>query len=432
MCVKILHSIKMAKNYYYKIPDSIIDLVISERGLDIKGSYDEKRKQLFLRDEKDPNRIQYIKYIRSFKSIKLLSLHELFIYGALKNIRVDDVTSLNKEEMLEYIKISLLLIKPKHKSSSDFPKLITTASDNVIQVFSKRLKGISGVIIRFLERDQLKEALEKQDPSSILENSDIMHKVERFYRIKISKYVIYLSDLYNRFLNRDSNIITLIREEVYSPMEEIILNFDKYPLDDIINQFGMIIPKSWEDELQKRVLLSLHYYKNIVERGEIIIRNFDELESLRAEEIQEYFNKLTDVEILSLLQVFVPYEYREELIYNLRKSFFRKMFLIPLNNLYNRAINKTTVSGVKITQNNAETHLFIGYGTCKKFYVYTFKELYDSFKHNEQGELEFRIPYVNKSLTNLEISSLQELLNFLNPNEEVDMLKGRIENFTRS
>lgn len=391
-------------NYYYKISDfGIGQILLSRRIMHVAGE-DINSQRDFLYQEDQRENFSTVKNIRKRNPFDL-PLDLKYIYCALNDIQVDDIIIDDPVTMDCYIGISELVKKGTKKNFEHYFLI----SPNVIDIFAKRL-GVPSLHLKLADFELFRKVVISKNKEYILENDDFLKRIERFTRIKNSKYRDHLADVYDSPLNTDNLIVSVIRETGH-PIEEIILNFDDYPVDKLIERFGIFVPLKQKDK-RIYVLENIANYKHVLTRKSLPFYTISEIYNKQLDEVKRYVQSLTDIEIVyKIFKVLVPFRSRNQLVANVLSALQEDTFMIPLDDIVQRAKNAKTA---KITNNNSGPDYYIAYGTCKDFHVFTLSELYNLFAPDEKlGIIIFSNPLTKESFSNLNIIRLLRLLEHL-------------------
>jgi hypothetical protein len=280
--------------------------------------------------------------------------------------------------------------------------------------------GITEEQARFIQKRDLDIAIITGRVDHIPLES-INRAVIRHHNISNSRQEHLLHELYD--IESESEWIHTLMMEPH-PLEPILLNFEAYNVSDIIRTFGMVIPRSFENNVREYILNNIISYKDILTRGDLKNISLETLRRRNQHTIRSHFKKLTDYEIFNFLGVYIAYRSRTELVERALNSMVHNTFMMPLRR--NHSVNSETIMGTPISD---QTIFMIGYGTVFQYRLYEIPEFIGAFhRDSDTGALEFRHPHnLSNYYTFDDIDILINLLRSYEPTEEITLLLNRIE-----
>lgn len=202
-------------------------------------------------------------------------------------------------------------------------------------------------------------------------------------------------------------------------LENAIINIDKYTPSEIALSIGMIIPPEYDPS---RYLLD-----NIFEYKRVMDRDIHNLPKISTDNIDpEHLSVYTDEEIISLMNTYVAYRSRENLINKICELAVEPNFFIPFKR---NSINKETT--VELNTVDDENVFMVAYGTLDKYFCMDMSDLMHSFVEYKTGGKSI---FMFRDIQNLrevypvhKIENLHRLLKRYNNNVCINTLIERIE-----
>jgi hypothetical protein len=271
---------------------------------------------------------------------------------SINDIDIKNILDLNIYDIREYIKLLDLYNKNDNDKLTIFLKNI---SDKILYKFYQL--HFPEKYIKFITPNDIKKIILNNNDNHIsYQYFDTI--LERIERINNSKYKDFIYNIY------DTDIYNIIKMPI-SPLEEIFLNIDDYKLDQLINDWGIIVPNKYTNNIQtytNYIINDLLSYKEVIERNQNS-KNFkkislDKLSKLENSEIRKYLLKLTDKEIFKLIGVYINFDNRIDLINNIITMLNIPRFMLPLK--------------LENTEN-----LMLAYGTLLSYKFVSLENLYE-------------------------------------------------------
>lgn len=411
--------IDSSSNIYIRIPNKILDNISRSRDIIITGSKISKANQLAEFDNIMPDVINNIKGY-TIENFHVLSPHDIYLYGAINGVDLNNTLKLSQKNLINYIRIMILSDNPNHKSRNILNILLDNVDQPILrQAFAKKFPF--GYEL-FLDDVQMKIALINNNINHI--SSDLITSIQQRYNtLRNHKYSKILAQLYN-ITNTTSNWVEIAKTTTPHVMESFILNLDNFPTQNILENFGIIVPKDQSNNMDEYIRNNIGKYGNIVTRKKLSLIPVDIIRFQHKYDIEKYVTSLTDVEILNNLGVYVPYNDRDELVNNIITCITKPTFMYPTVRSKDRSINTQTTLFTDIT----DTSVFmICYGTLDKYFSYELDELLNAFHVDETYSIQFRRPENPKVLWHIrEIQKLLRLLKSFTVTPDLTKLINRI------
>jgi len=375
---KIFNLKNSFKNPYKNIQSITIKTILTGRGYqDIMNDNSRYNIELLkYLDKKDHHWLKNI-YETDITTIDTLNREQLLVYMSINEIDTKNILDLNIYDIRDYIKLLYLYNNDNDKITI----FIKNISDKILYKFYQIY--FSDKYIKFITIDDIKKIiLTKNDNHISYQYFDtILERIERINNSN-SKTFIYL--LYN--IDDIYNIINL----PINPLEEIFLNIENYKLDQLIDEWGIIIPNQYSKDMyiyMSYILTTLLSYTEVIKRGENFKKySSDKLFKLTHSEIKNYLLKLTDKEIFNLIGVYIFFENRINLIDNIISILTKPRFMYPLK-LYNE-----------------NSGLILAYGTLLSHQFISLEELYHFWSDGVNQNIEMNNKEViidNETIVNL-------------------------------
>lgn len=409
-------------NPYLKVPEGILNNIGKNRNIVLCGSFEEKAQQLYQYDHLNPDWIQNI-IGTNINKIYKLPIEKLYLYGALQQLDLRDIT-LRRKILAEYIIFHLVI---KQENSKLFHDLFVTIEHETLEAISKRL-NIPYHYLIFSELHEIILAVKTNNYDHIVNNPERKQQVERFFLITTSKYITLLGRLYHIRPFDENSWIKLIRLKRISPLESIILSLDNLSDEEIINALGILVPPSYQGQERLYIEENILLYELVLSRGNFCLLPLSKVQRMKELELDEYISRLKDREIQRIFGIIHPYNSRLQLVNNVIRSIQQKTFFIPFERSYEKSRNHTTYfMNYDITDTSFTA---ICFGTIIRHYTYDIEDLvYSFYMDPETGEIRARKPHnIRKTFKKEQLESLLELLQELNPTEQVNTLIQRINN----
>jgi len=411
-------------NPYMKLPMAVINAIIREREVEITGTRIEKALQLFAYDTIMPDWLQSIQR-QTIESSRALSDRKTYVFGALNGVDFERTPDIQARDLHKYVSVSILLNTPGHRLAGMLGDFINSLNRPMLEIFARNF-GVQARHCHFISVEDLKTILRTRN-SAHLRIKDLDDMANRYLMLSTHKYSNLLSDLYD--VDGDNDAWINVSRSLPHPMENIIINLDVFPLGDIINSFGILVPLLQSDNQQRYVHDNIVAYNQFIvgrTNGIVPRHPIEALIYMQRRQLVEYFNQLTDKEIFNTMGVYIPYRSRRSLIDAIVNSISQNRFMYPLLRTKTRSINDTTLMATEIV--DIDTFM-VCYGTPLKYHTYEIIELLNAFHRSNDGNaIGFRRPENPKTYFNEEdINGLLELLKCFHRTQEITDLIGRIE-----
>lgn len=375
---KIFNLKNSFKNPYKNIQSITIKTILTGRGYqDIMNDNSRYNIELLkYLDKKDHHWLKNI-YETDITTIDTLNREQLLVYMSINEIDIKNILDLNIYDIRDYIKLLYLYNNDNDKITI----FIKNVSDKILYKFYQIY--FSDKYIKFITINDIKKIiLNKNDNHISYQYFDTI--LERIVLINNSNSKTFIYLLYN--IDDIYNIINL----PINPLEEIFLNIENYKLDQLIDEWGIIIPNQYSKDMyiyMSYILTTLLSYTEVIKRGENFKKySSDKLFKLTHSEIKNYLLKLTDKEIFNLIGVYIFFENRINLIDNIISILTKPRFMYPLK-LYN---------------DNSE--VILAYGTLLSHQFISLEELYHFWSDGVNQNIEMNNKEViidNETIVNL-------------------------------
>lgn len=391
---------KMETNYYNKIPSKILDNLLEERKINLppNSTVEDKKKALLEYDSKHPEIIQSFRSsVKPREDILAMDVGTLFLYAVLSNVPLHfvdldkDLTE-NLNDLKEYIAYYEFLFTRFSKSSANNLEASYYNRDAFYNFLSKKL-GVDEILLKLTRPEKLQKAIKEWNPEIITKSKGNLERYKTFQRVKKLKHPELFAKLYIGYEADDYGIINniLFKGRDYE-LEEEIMKYDDKDYNEIWNEFGMIIPHFVNAE--RYVFTNLPVYvKGSFRKKKIDLKDTDVLKGTNFFAIRETLSKYTDVEIMSFLKVFLPFNSRRDLInnYSIWLSGVGIFFGVPLDRdfLVKNSKNKVTFTGIDLA---TDDDFFICYGNYRNFRTYTLEEFLSVFSSKKDTINPFPVP----------------------------------------
>lgn len=195
-------------------------------------------------------------------------------------------------------------------------------------------------------------------------------------------------------------------------LESYILNIGHINISILAQSIGMIIPP-------KTHSINEYYYDNIIQYQSVINRSDNFINSLGSsceeirnnlsnqsfEQSKQYLCHLSDKEIFSIIQCYVPYNSRSQLINYITSLLYTPDFFYPL------VRNCTNSQTYLFTPTSDESVLMVSFGTITKYICYECDELINSFTfygidNCEEKAFIFKNPNLRDVFSSIQITRL--------------------------
>ena len=410
------------KNPYTELPRPVLEAIATERDILLTGTNDQRATQLYEFDHIMPDWIQSV-MVNGIDTFQILTGSKLYVFGTLNGVSFENVPGLQGKDLVNYIRISILLANPDHPGRPVLTALIDGLNRGLLEIFVTRM-NIPRNNIRFISTPELRTALRNGNANHI-PNDAITRIATRYQTLTTHKHSRLFANLYNLEGNNDEDgWMTVARRDPH-PMEQVIIDLDKFTDSDLVRNFGMAVPLSHDGNFRRYIENNIVSYSKILIRGNMDPIPLEVMIFMQPRDLHDYVSKLTDNEIFNGTQIYVSYNSRDELVANTISAIARPRFLYPVLRYATRAHNQVTIMGTEITDVNT---FMVGFGTALKYYIYELGELTAAFyRADETGAMEFRRPENPRmKFTTADIEGLMVLLRCFSPTNEITTLLERI------
>ena len=419
-------------NPYTKMPAQFINEFARDRDIYLEGSTEQKAEQLWNYERLDS---EWIKSVLQFNDVQCtiyLPLAKYILYGAINGIDYSHITMGFNDNTKFYTRLSLIMKKSCHTHRSNIT-FINEVSVKVIDEYllhNTQFKEDDIQIIPELHKRQMLRTNNVVDLNNIHINGISFPEIRRRYTmLKDFKYPEVLVNLYGSVKDAAKSSAHMI--------EPLILAINEDTVDQIITNIGMIVPLSAENKL-KYLLDNIVEYRDIFTRIIKRIRSLKQLEKSGTASKIKYFNQLTDNEILSTTNAYLPYTSRLDLVKKAasciaykgkskeRNNITTDQFFTPIARKKEYILNHETIMGTDVQ--DLDTFM-VAYGTATGYRLYEVDDLYGAFHVDEDdGTFDFRHPEdITQSFDQTSINRLVDLLKAYPQNDELDRLQERIQ-----
>lgn len=408
-------------NPYIRLPRTVIDAIAAERDIHLAGTQQEKANQLFEYDHIMPDWLQSI-MTATIETFQVLVGTKLYVFGAIHGVDYSELGGMANRDIVYYTRVSIILNDRNHPGRGILPGLVNGLNRNLLEIFGNKLQ-IPRNNLRFISTPELRTAVLTGNTDHI-QNEAITRVAQRYHMLTTHKYSDLLGQLYN--VDGDENAWVTVSRAQPHPMEAVIISLDDFTPGQIISTFGMAVPLSHANNLDRYIRANIVSYSKILTRGVMDPIPLDVTIYMSAHDLGEYVGKLTDNEIFTNIGVYVPYNSRTELVMNTINSLTHQRFMYPSVRALTRSHNKETVMGTDITDVNT---FMVCYGTALKYHTYELGELVAAFYRDDHTRaMEFRHPEnpMMKFTTN-DVEGLMQLLRCFTPTDEIIALLNRID-----
>jgi len=392
------------ENPYLRIPRAVLDAIAQERDINLTGTTAQRVEQLYEFDHIMPDWIQSIMN-KTIDNFQLLTGTKLYVFGALNGISFEGIAGLQNRDLINYIRVYILITTENHPGRNILPGLVNNLSRRFLEIFAGRL-NIPRNNLKFIDSRDLRTAILTNSINHI-PNDTIANISQRYHFLTTHKYSNLLDDLYN--VSGEDDIWINVARNAPHPMESVILNLDKFSAAQIVDTFGISIPLSFSNDVDRYIRNNIVSYASILTRGNLYPIPLNVTIYMNSQDLTQYIQKLKDTEIWSTIGVYVPYNSRDELVANVVNCIIHPQFMYPTIRSIGCSHNMITVMGSEITDTNI---FMICFGTALKYIVYELDDLIGSFyRDTETQAMEFRRPENTRNKFSIQdIEDLRRLL----------------------
>lgn len=401
-------------NPYLLLSLITINDIARDRDIMLDGNFDHRASMLMELDSILPEWRDEIR-ANNLMTFRRLNSNRMQYFGALYGVHMNKITLSNQDDISSFIEV-MIYVRTRDETSI---RLIVNSTHRSILESIVVYLGLNTNFISFISLPQLQEAVVTTNLNCI-NNAELQAYDVRRRMISTHKYSTTIKKLYN---NNSWTDITLAPQH---PMENIIINLDKYSNDQIINQFGIVIPLSYTGRINEYIMDNISSYTTVLSRKEVKIQPTSNLMFMGHAELHKYFAQLRDNEIFNNFNIYVSYNSRVELIDNIVSAVIKPLFFVPCPVIITRSANNTTcISEFEVT----DTTIFpIAFGVISKYYTYEITELIGAFhRHGDDGFILFRCPEnINMLFASDDVEKLRLLLQSFTPTTDIIELINRI------
>ena len=366
------------------------------------------------RDIDVPKGVDIREYLQSFDEI---------FPEYLDSIKKKAIAQLSYDETL--IRLAILNVKPLGTTSEIISKVLiylnVLSDDFDVNTKLEMLKVIELPIAekRNILRSRYPNVIDGVFTANELDRIliDGLNKLPDFYEHRVSRYnKIRNSDKLKKFyhIGRDPEALSLVVSGVVHSLESLVEQLTPENCLSMVNGV-MVIPftESPYDYIMKNISnYSCVYARNTRRPFVTKIEEFKKLDdTARRFELERF----TDNEIFAIVDGFVSYKSRDNLISRVSHLFISKSFFVPITRA--RSINKETVMATEISDMNT---FMVGYGTFSSYYLYELDDLISAF--NLEGAGFSRPENPREKFTTSDIDELKKLLLMYPPNDKIKEL----------
>lgn len=425
---QLLDQIK--NNPYLLLSEEKIVTIGNTRDIRLIGSFDEKCGMLFEYDKIMPDYITTI-YNTDMKNVQGLKGTDLFVYAALRGINTLIFEDAPSYVFINFIRARMLMMDKKNQYRAQLPLILDKIHIVFLETLVKELNVIADSYLFFLTKAELIDIIIKKHEINIqgfFKHYDFM--IKRYDMLRHHPYSHLIDRLYN--INGKNDIWISVAKSYPCKMENIIIGLGTYTLADLATSCGMVIPLRFENTRDQYIEDNILSYESVFTRPDTFSpRPLVAYILMDNQDVKEEIKKMTDTEIFTHFNVYIPYSSRDDLVRGIAQSIIpplpiaeRVLFFYPCPVHPTRSINKTTVTGNDITDNV----FFVAYGRVDRYLTYDLMELYHSFYEDVQtGNIIFRMPHEQtEEFHSSKIRSLLELLRCFPSSDEIVLLMERI------
>ena len=410
------------ENPYINMPRPVVDSIAQERDINLVGTNRERAEQLYEYDHLMPEWIQSV-MTKTIDNVQMLTGNKLYVFGALHGVRFENIPGLQNRELVNYIRVSILLNNQNHPGRAILPALVNSLSRQMLEIFAGRL-NIPAANLRFIGTADLRSAVTTGRTDHI-GNEAINVVARRYTALTTHLHANLLDELYD--VNGNDDVWINVARSAAHPLEPVIMGLDTYTPAQIITTFGMAVPLAHAGNLPRYIENNIVSYAKILTRGTLDPLPLDVIPFMQPADIENYVSKLTDNEIFSNIGVYVPYSNRIELVRNTVQSITRPRFMYPTRRTETRCYNVATV--INETEITDATVFMVCYGTALKYHMYELDELTRAFNRDDETRaMEFRRPENFRTKFSVQdIEGLRQLLTCFAPTKDITDLMTRID-----
>lgn len=408
-------------NPYASLPREIINLILEERELFIVGSFESKVSQLQEYDRIMPDWLHYVR-VHSIMTFHALSETQLYVFASLNKIPLAPLSgNVSKKDLVTYIRCYYCYKSTVQSEKLLFTGLLNFASDKVVKFLAVAF-GVHTDHVDFIDAKTFRDAMLKDGINNI-DYVKIQSKLERYLYLKRNPYNEQLRRLYDVRNDDDWKIIS---ERDPHPIEQIIVNLNKYSDSEIINLLGMCVPLSHQNDVSGYILNNIADYLNLFARNNITYFPLELVATMDPSEIELYLSHFKDKEIFDYMGCYIKYNSRSELVNKMSRLFQSNKFIYPTIRSLDRSINRETTL---LTSIEDVSTFMIAFGTPLRYHTYELEELIILFGPDEaDGSYRYRRPDDhNESFDSVSICYLVELLSAFSRTEEITSLLRAID-----
>jgi len=376
------------KNLYIFLDDEEIRNVLIERDISSPEWKEGALLSLQRLDEILPEWIENIINL-SIDRISSLQQYKLKIYAAYYDIDTTILGPSSNLNLTQYIR--LVYIWKKNIPYNQNKMFVDRINDIKVWRCTMLACGMEPVMIIVSTYQELRTAFSMRN-LIVPGKSNIPELTARFNRLNnpncdiLLLHKLYGEPIYN--VNSVFSRLNILRYDEHS-LEDLITNIERCNPVSVLSQIGMVMPISTMNHSQY-LRNNILEYKSVFDRNPRL-RTYhpSQLYAISSIERTQFFNSLTDVELINLVGIKVPYKSRKELIFNMNKVFHSQCFFISVKRNVEYSVNKETFQYSDITDPSL---LIICYGTYQRHYSYELIDLIMSFRTTSYGVTAFRRP----------------------------------------
>lgn len=417
----------VSSNPYLILDSRVLDYILYKREIRIEGTFEQKAQRIFEIDQEEPEWFESVKRLNFIRINSDIEIEKLYAFGALNGISFkrafdEDGKKFSKLDIIGYIRFHLILID-LNLSQNHYSEWLDSVTVRFITILGSYLKIQESVLknlLKFININTFRRVIKLRSLKEI--NKD--KNYQRFLKISNSENIKLIESLYS-IERTPVNWLEIIKNEIYYPFEEFLLECDINKPEEIIKKLEIIIPlpisQSLEDPtkiIKNYVRNNISHYRNFYERRDFKKLSIEEICKFSNMEIERYISSMSDKEIFSTFKIYIPYVTRNELVQRIIRAIRFNSFFFPIELNYEKSINKTTFF---MYEDIREINFCICFGTINKFYTYEIEDLVNAFyRDNETGIIDFRRPdNIELTFYDENIYELSDLIKILNSTENI-------------
>jgi hypothetical protein len=233
-----------------------------------------------------------------------------------------------------------------------------------------------------------------------------------------------VKELYMFLYAARDDLEELVKYEIH-PMEQYLIAYEPLLKDDSSEAYSQFVALSEalgvyppfptiSDNIEMNRQTKRHFFSDLIayapilSRGDMKLYSYRQLQAFNDTEFAIYIGKLTDRELLSIMELFPLYGTREQMIAEFRRLFRPRSarFLLKYPGSSSRSRNTRTFQNSPLTDNRL---LYLGFGWFDDYYTYELLDMIDAYDsttgkltHPENRQITFTTEEVDILLQMLE------------------------------